>query len=447
MVTSANTLNYSPIDVEQGVIGAVLADPQLLLEVVAQLKPEYFQIRSMRMAWEAVIEMHSNGRAIDLMTLIEHLGPDGVASIGGQKVLVDAFDVVSTPDNIREYAAIIEDKWRGRELAKLFSKAQQILNRDGYEEGYACAQKGLIDLAANNESNGGFARFSDLVSNWFETVEEMQANPQLKDKNYLKTGYVDYDKSFGGLPNGMTILAGRPGQGKTSCAGNIAINVARQGKSVLFFSLEMSQAQVVTRLLSGITKIDSRRLEMGRIEEVEVPMAIKALEDSADLDLYLDESSTELGQIIAQIEQWRLRNERSPDLVVIDYLGLIKVAGVNPAQVKESATIVSRELSTYFTKRLQAPLLMLCQLNRGVEARDNKRPKMADLRDSGEIEQAAARIDMLYRDAYYNKDSEKGNIAELLTVKNRFGMVGTTELYFEPETTSFRNLAKTDQAY
>lgn len=435
-----NTLNYNPLDVEKGVIGAVLADSKLLPLVVGRLKPEHFQIRSFRLVWETLLKMHSKGSVIDLMTVIETMGYKVVQSIGGADVLIDAFDLVVAPDNVEEYANILEDRWRGRELARVLQETQKELGEKGFDAAYSKAQSALISLSAYGEK-GGFSHMSDLVSDWFAKVESLRENPELRERNYLPTGLKAYDDRYGGLPVGMTILAGRPAMGKTGLGVNIALNVAKAGKSVLIFSLEMTQSQLITRMLSGMAKVDSRRLEQGRLEDVEIEPTLAAVAEASGLDIYLDESATELGQIIAQIEQWRLQHGRSPDLVVIDYLGLIRVQGLNGDNAEyRSAGRVADELATYFTKKLNSQLLMLCQLNRGVESRTDKRPIMADIRDSGKIEQAAARIDFVYRDAYYHPDTAEANTTELITAKNRFGEVGTTKLYFESETTTFRDL-------
>lgn len=435
-------INYNPLDIEKGLIGAVLADATHLNAIAGRIQEKHFQIRTMRQIWSCVLAMHSARETVDLLTVTEKLGVDGVRALGGHQVLIDAFDTVATTENVEEYAKILEGRWRVRELSRLLAETKKILDSEGYDVAFDQAQAGLIGLSQYGDK-AGFTHISDLVADWFESVEEMQNNPELRERHYLPTGFLDYDKNYGGLPNGLNILAGRPAQGKTSLAVNMAVNVARQGKSVLFFSLEMSQAQLVTRILSSMSKIDSRRLEQGDLAEFEMPLALDAAGMASGLDIYLDEQCTELSQIIGQIEQWRLQHGRSPDLVVVDYLGLVKVAGVRGENVeRQSAGRVANELAVYFTKKLRAPLLMLCQLNRGVEGRQNKRPLLSDLRDSGEIEQAAARVDMVYRDAYYNPRTEDQNIGEIITTKNRFGTTGTVKLFFESETTTFHNLAK-----
>lgn len=433
--------NYN-LSVELGIIGSILQDSTILPLVQAKITPEHFSQKSLAKIYEHILEMNANGRIIDLMTVGDSLPPATLASIGGTDRLVACYDSVVSVGAIEEYVDILGEHWRKKQMAIALNETQNILKTSGFKEGFEHLQSALITLAGLG-SNGGFELLPDMMQDWYERLKELQLDPALKDRLYLKTGFKDYDLAYGGLAVGTSIIGARPAMGKTSYAICEALQIAAMGKTVLFFSLEMTPEQIQDRVGSVLSGIENRRLEIGDLngDVGEFEAAAHVLTQTAEMNFFIDGGATEIEQIIAAIERWRLVHQKDPDVVYIDYLGLIDVAGVKgegAARVK--AEVASQRLARYFTKVLKSRCRLLCQLNRGVESRENKRPNMSDLRDSGAIEQDAVKIDFLYRDDYYNPDTcEEPGIVEVITAKNRFGGCQTIKMVFEAETTSFKD--------
>ena len=437
---------YNALEIEKAVIGAALTDEVALASAIEQIDVRHFEIKAMRSIWEAVAKMFRAGEPVDAVTVAEELGPTGLARIGGSGVIFDACDSVANFANVGQYLKRLGDRYKSRQLSKLGAIVKDALEKEGFDSAYEQAQSHLISLGEDG-GKAGFSSGADVALDWYGRISELKDFPEKLEEIYLPTGFPAYDQKYGGLPHGISILAGRPAMGKTSLALSVVINAAKLGKSILFFSLEMSQSQLMTRLVSGVSGIESRKLEMGTFLDEESPVVFGAIQQIAEWDLYINESAYTLGQIKSQIEQWRLLNGRSPDLVIIDYLGLVQVSNVKGENAdRVAATRTMKTLSVYFTK-MERPLLMLCQLNRDVEQRSDKRPQLADLRDSGEIEQSAVRVDCLYRDEYYNPATERPGIAELLTRKNRFGPCGEVLLSFDPNTTNFSTYIKEGANY
>jgi len=423
-------------DIEKAVIGAVLSEPNLMGEALS-LPPDLFQVKGTRTLWEGILSLSNEGKSLDPVLLSEKIGAKEMVAIEGESLILNCFDSASV-GSFPDYVEQLKSRKHKRDFKQVLQQASSQIEND-LATAKQTVQNGLIQLSGLGEK-AGFVASGELMVSLLDDLIRLKENPELRSGLYLPTGFSDYDRAYGGLPQGLTILAGRPGMGKSALALTLSLNALRQGKDVLFFSLEMSSKQLMVRLTSTLSGIDSRRLEIGDIQDMEMGALMDASTQLSELPLHINEHATTLGEIKSQIEQWRIVNQRNPGLVVIDYLGLVQVPGMTGDAAKRVAVgKVCNELAVYFTKEVQAPLLMLAQLNRGVESQQDKRPSLSDLRDSGEIEQAAARVDFLYREAYYNPDTPKQSCTELLTKKNRFGACGTVELFFEPQTTSFHN--------
>jgi len=423
-------------DIEKAVIGAVLSEPNLMGEALS-LPPDLFQVKGTRTLWEGILSLSNKGKSLDPVLLSEEIGAKEMVAIEGESLILNCFDSASV-GSFPDYVEQLKSRKHKRDFKQVLQQAS-IQIEDDLATAKQTVQNGLIQLSGLG-ADSGFVSAGSILADLLGEVMMLRENPEERSNLFLHTGFSDYDKAYGGLPQGLTILAGRPAMGKTSYALSLALNVLRQGKDVLFFSLEMSKEQLMNRLLSSISGIDSLRITLGDLTDFEFESYVKASSQISDLPLEINERARTLPEIRGQIEQWRLVNQRNPGLVVIDYLSLIEVPGLKgESAMRVGVGKVCNQLSVYFTKDLKAPLLVLAQLNRGVEERTEKRPMLKDLRESGEIEQAAARVDFIYRDVYYNPDTPKQSCAEIITAKNRFGATGTTELFFEPQTTTFHN--------
>ena len=363
--------------------------------------------------------------------------------MGGTYTLAHIVDGTVSAVNIDRYADLVIEKWQWRAYRDAICESSNTFN-----DSFVVADKAALDGELSKITDrliklrglgagGGLIKSGDLAAELFEQIEERIVNPEKIYESYLPTGFNAYDRESTGIPVGLTTLAARPAMGKTAFALNLALNAAKAGKSVLVFSLEMTSEQLGIRLLASLAQIGSNRLERGRLEEPlgEPARLINAVEMLGNLPLEIDESAHTYEEILAVIENWRLTYGRSPDLVVVDYLQLIEMED-RRLDSRQKINRIVKGLGSYFTKTLKSSCVLLSQLNRGVEQRTDKRPLLSDLRESGEIEEASAVVLALYREAYYNKGCGHNEV-ELITLKNRFSGVGTVNLAFQPETSTF----------
>lgn len=430
--------NYNAKTAEGAVIGAILQDKTALPRLMPIVRPEHFSIATYRTIYEYLIGMNARDRAIDIVSVVEEMPLDQLSRIGGEKVLIQCCDSVIRFENAEQYAQAIVDKWKTRQLIEALQSAQSALGEGGRDEAIAKIQDAIIKInSENNDSQ--FATVGELMVQWFERFEAVLANPILAGELYLKTGFYDYDKTFGGLSVGTNILAARPKMGKTSYALCEAYQVAKQGKTVLFLTLEMPKEQLIRRFASLTSGIDSTRLDYAKLVDGEMPQVIQSLDESQSLDIHFLDAPTEVSELIARIEEWRLVNGRTPDLITIDYLGRMRAKGISLDEYSQMGYI-SKSLSEYFTSKIKRPCRLLHQLSRGVEQRTDKRPMASDLRGNGGIEQDATQVTMLYRHGYYCPDQDDGT-CEVICVANRENPTGTIKLLWVPETTRFLNMA------
>ena len=432
------------VDAEQRILGAILIDSEALMKVADSLRSDDFYREDHRIIYEHMLKLFEARKPIDLLTLTDALeSAKQLSFVGGASYIAALTAVVNSSANIQHYAALVRNKAMLRKLISAGSKITEL----GYKEDAEVdtvldeAEASLFNVSQTYLTNN-FTPISDILSEAFDRIDEIH-----KHKGALRgvpTGFKDLDNLLGGLQRSdLIILAARPSMGKTTLALNIAENAAIKGKSkVGVFSLEQSKDQLVDRLLSSQAGVDSWKLRTGNLSDDDFPRIGKAMGVLSESSIFIDDAP---GQSALEVmtKARRLQMEHGLDLVIIDYLQLMR--GRSQESRVQEVSEISRSLKV-MARELNVPVIALSQLSRAVEARDDKRPQLSDLRESGSIEQDADVVMFIYRDDYYHRDSEKKNIAEVLVRKHRNGPVGKVELYFQGSQTSFRNLDKRTKA-
>jgi len=433
------------VEAEQAVLGAILLDGEALVSVQERISQDDFYRTSHRLIFEAMVELSEEGEPVDLVTLTAKLkDKQQLEEAGGVRYLTELANAVPTAANVDYYASIVEEK---AILRRLIRAATQIVS-DGYAGGedvgllLSDAEQRIMEVA-NRRSVSGFKPIREALMEVFERVETLYQ--QKGAITGIPSGFADLDKMTSGFQKSdLIIVAARPSVGKTAFALNIAQNVGVRAKqTVAIFSLEMSAAQLVQRMLCAEANVDAGRMRTGYLEPddwTKLTMAIGALSEA---NIYIDDSP---GITVADIRAKcrRLKREKGLGMIVIDYLQLIAGRGRPGDNRQQEVSEISRTLKQ-IARELNVPVIALSQLSRGVEQRQDKRPMMSDLRESGSIEQDADIVAFLYRDDYYNKESEKKNIIEIIIAKQRNGPVGTVELVFLKNFNKFVSLEKFHQ--
>ena len=428
------------LDAEQSVLGAMLIDADCIKDVMDKLAPEDFYIQQNRDIFETIYTMFSYALPIDGVTVAEEMQKNGTFNENTtRKYLADLVDFIPTSANVSAYVKIIQDKSLLRSLAK---SAGEILTmtQEGLGEASdileAAEQK--VYAIRRGQSAQEMVPLRQVLPDVLDRLGEMSEH-----ENHLpglSTGLSAIDQKITGLnKSDLILLAARPGMGKTSLALNVALNVAREGKTVAVFSLEMSREQLATRLLSSEALVENNRLRTGLLRETDWEKIAGAATVLNRLDIRIDDNPL---LSVADMNA-KCRRLEGLALVVVDYLQLMTSAGGGRGGENRQQVVsdMSRMLKI-MAKELNVPVICLSQLSRANEKRDDKRPMLSDLRESGAIEQDADIVLFLYRDDYYNEDSEKHNIAECIVAKNRHGETGKVELRWMPEYTQFSTLDK-----
>ena len=427
---------------EQAVVGSMLIDPRCVPEVLEKLKPDEFYIKLNRDIYETMYAMFSYGQTIDPVTVLDQMRVRGVWQADSENYLAELMRVTPTAANVLEYAAIVRD----RALLRRLGEAADEINNTVYEgsgeaESVLEAAERRIYALRQGRNVGGLVPVSSVVQNVFDTMSEAASSGNKIPG--LSTGLPDLDRTILGLNKSELILiAARPGMGKTSIALNIALHVGMNlGKTIAIFSLEMSREQMVTRLLSRAALVPSQNLLTGQLSEQQWKKVADAAQTLSMADIRIDDNPT---LTVADMNA-QCRRVQKLDLVVIDYLQLMQSAGSGHSWSNESRTQAVSDMSRMLkimAKELNVPVICLSQLSRANESRQDKRPMLSDLRESGAIEQDADVVIGLYRDGYYNKECENPNLAEAIVLKNRKGQTGTVELSWLPEYTTFGSVEK-----
>lgn len=430
-------------EAEAAVLGAVLMENRSLNECLSIIGPDDFYSDRNKLIFLALCELSDKGKPIDGILLSNHLKERGqLDRIGGQLYISDLLDSTISSANVAHYARIIKDKAILRAIIKAAGEmADHAFSINGEGPGVVLdeAMRSLMDISIDRRRHD-VRDAKDISKATFKAIEERHENTNFISG--LSTGFNELDRWTSGLQKSeLIIVAGRPGMGKTALGVNIVENVVLAGVPAAVFSLEMSSEALMTRIFSSLANIDSRRLRCGRISDSDWPRLVEIVHDISAAPLFIDDSSV-LTPMQLKAKARRLKIDKGIGLIVIDYLQLMTGTGKTESREREIAEI-SRSLKA-LAKELHIPIIALSQLNRAVENRSKKEPSLADLRESGAIEQDADVIIFLYRDEVYNKseDNPERGLAEISIAKQRNGPTGAFKMRFSAELTRFYNLEK-----
>lgn len=427
------------LEAEQSVLGSVLIDPECISEIASILRPEDFHVSVNREIYEIMLTLFQQSEAIDLVTVLDKMEASEVMEEKeGKAYLFQLTQLVPSTANVLKYADIVKQK---SYLRQLIDASKEITEScfEGAEDVPAvidAAEQRIYDIS-HSRAVGGLIPLKEIL---LETYDRIHAIAQGNGEEFkgLETDYYDLDAIITGLNRSdLIFLAARPGMGKTSFALNIARNVAlKYKKTVAFFSLEMSRSQLVERMLSSEALIDSTKLRTAELSEEEWTKLARAAVILSEAPIKFDDTS---GITVTEMKA-KLRREKNLGLVVIDYLQLMQSGRRVENRVQEISQI-TRSLKI-MAKELDVPVITLSQLSRAVESRTEKRPMLSDLRESGSIEQDADMVLFLYRDDYYDRETEEKNQAQVIVAKNRHGSTGEADLIFLGQYTRYFNKEK-----
>ena len=430
------------IEAEQAILGSMLTDQDAVTDAIEKLKPEDFYREDNKYIFQAIMALYTRGEPVDIITVKDELtSMQKFEAVGGIEYLATLPDKVPLVSNADKYISIVEEKSLLRKLIKTADEIQKL----GYEQTEEIdnimdqAEKRIFDIM-QGKNQKGYTPIKDVLVETFAELEKLYN--QKEPITGVPTGFADLDYKTAGLHDSDLILvAARPAMGKSAFALNIATYAAINAKvPVIIFNLEMSKAQLVNRMLCSEAMVDSNKIRTGKIDEEDWMKLATALGPLSEAPIYIDDTP---GISVAEIRAKcrRLKLEKNIGLVVIDYLQLIQGSGKRNASREQEISEISRSLKI-LAKELNIPVIAISQLSRAAEARQDHRPMLSDLRESGAIEQDADIVMFLYRDDYYNQDSEKKNIAEVILAKHRAGSTGTVELLWMGNFTKFANLDK-----
>lgn len=424
------------LEAEQTVLGALLLDPESLSVAMEYIKPDSFYVTKHRDLFAIIIRLFTLGVNADIITVINEAVKDGIfeSTTAGKEYLASIMEGVPTTKNIESYCKIVEEKYY---IRSLITTAREIIEASSAGQESASqlldyAEQKIYDIRKGKASDG-LTRIDEVV---LEAYDELGRKSGPDKEQYLgaKSGFSDLDSVITGLnKSDLLIVAARPAMGKTSFVLNIASNVARRNKDmeIVIFSLEMSKEQLVTRMLSSESLVESEYLMKGNISGEQWTKLAEGAERLSEMNVYLDDTA---GITVPQMKA-KLRRLKNPGLVIIDYLQLMNSSRRIDNRVNEISEI-TRQLKL-MAKELNVPVITLSQLSRTVESRTDKRPILSDLRESGSIEQDADIVMFLYRDGYYNKENPDQTLAECIVAKNRHGETGTVNLRWNGQYTLF----------
>ena len=429
------------IEAEQAVIGSMLTDQDAVMTAVERLKSDSFYREDNKLIFEAIVNLYNRSEPIDLITVKDELTSMGnFEKVGGFQYLATLPDKVPTTANVQKYVNIVDEK---ATLRKLIKTANEIIDlgynpTEDVEDIMAGAEKKIFDII-QNKNQKSYSPMKDVLIESFTKLEELYNQKSVVTG--IPTGFIELDYKTAGLHGSDLILvAARPAMGKTAFALNIAANAAiRANVPVALFSLEMSKEQLVNRVLCMEAMVDSNKVRTGKLEEDDWSKLAGVVGPLSESGIYIDDTP---GISIMEIRTKcrKLKMEKNIGLIVIDYIQLIQGSGKKNSSREQEISEISRSLKI-LAKELNVPVIALSQLSRAVEQRPEHRPMLSDLRESGAIEQDADIVMFLYRDDYYNPDSEDKDIAEVIIAKHRGGSTGTVKLLWMGSYTKFVNLA------
>ena len=415
------------VEAEQSVLGSILLDKEAMISVSETLVPEDFYKEAHKVIYESMLKLYNSQSEIDLITLTDELRDQGyLDDIGGIAYITSLSTVVPTTSNIKYYVNIVKEKSISRQL---ISAANDIINL-GYDGSAKVeyvlenAEKKIFDISQERATND-FQPINQVISEALSMLENLYE--EKNDVTGLTTGFRDLNKKINGLQRSdLLLIAARPAMGKTAFALNLVQNAALKGDaSVAVFSLEMSKEQLVQRMIASQSTVELKKIKTGTLADNDWPRITDGMAILSGAKIHIDDTpGIKISELRSKCR--KLKIEKGLDLVLIDYLQLMEGEGQNESRQQEIAKI-SRSLKI-LAKELDCPVVALSQLSRAPEQRADHRPMLSDLRESGSIEQDADIVMFLYRDEYYNPDTEKKNIGEVIVAKNRHGETGTVEL-------------------
>ena len=434
-----NQMPHSP-QAEQAVLGSMLIDADCGKDVMDQLQTQDFYLRTNRDIFETIYQMFVYSKPIDGVTVAGEMEKNGKSNEQTRSYLVQLMEVTPTSANVMEYVRIVQEKSLMRQVAFAAGRITAMVQQGTGSAGDMLeAAEQRIYAIRRGRSAQGMVPVSMVLGDVMSQLAELSARGG-KSVPGLSTGLSAVDAKINGMnKSDLLLLAARPGMGKTSMALNVALSAAREsGKTVAIFSLEMSKEQLVTRLIASEGLVENQRLITGNLRESDWQRIAEAASALSCMDIRIDDNPL---LTVADMNA-KCRRLENLGLVVIDYLQLMTSAGgkgYSGENRQQAVSDISRMLKI-MAKELQVPVLCLSQLSRANEKREDKRPMLSDLRESGAIEQDADIVMFLYRDDYYNADTEKRNVAECIVAKNRHGETGKVELRWMPEYTAFGTL-------
>ena len=429
------------IEAEQSVIGSMGMDAEAIVLASEIISGDDFYNKQYGVVFDTMVELHNGGKPVDIVTLQNSLKEKNVpAEVSSLEFIRDLVTAVPTSANIKSYATIVAEKSTLRKLIRLMDEIENscYAEKEPLEDILEDTEKRVFNLV-QKRNTGEFVPIRQVVMNAMEKIEKAAKNKG--SVTGIPTGFLDLDSRTAGLqPSDLILIAARPSMGKTAFVLNIAQHVAfKQNMTVAIFSLEMSKEQLVNRMFSLESKVDAQDLRTGQLSEADWEKLIESAGTIAQSNLIIDDTpGISIAEMRSKCRKYKMDHDLK--LIIIDYLQLMSGSGKSDSRQQEISDI-SRSLKA-LARELSVPVISLSQLSRAVEQRPDHRPMLSDLRESGAIEQDADVVMFIYRDDYYNHETEKKNVAEIIVAKQRNGPIGTVELVWLPNYTQFANMKR-----
>ncbi len=428
------------VDAEMSLIGAILIDEETLADISEHVKPQDFYDRRHGIIYDAIMRLFEKNKPVDLLTLTDELKRKSeLDEIGGSAYLTELTNYVPTAAHAESYAEIVAQKAVRRRLIKASGSISEL----GYDESTTTQEllqqaEAELFTVSDQSLKQDLVSLESILTESFDRIEELHRNKG--SLRGIRTGYRDLDNMTAGLQRSdLIILAARPAMGKTTLVTNLMYNVATIAKQpVLFFSLEMSKEQLVDRMLADASGVDSWNIRTGNLSDEDFSKLSEAMGEMAEAPIFIDDTPG-VSVLEMRTKARRAAHEQPLGLIIIDYLQLMQGSGRHDGNRVQEVSEISRGLKL-LARELDVPVIALSQLSRSVENRSPQIPQLADLRESGSIEQDADIVMFIYREAYYNPETERENVTDLIIAKHRNGPVGRVELYFHPERLRFMSL-------
>lgn len=428
------------VDAEMSLLGAVLIDEEVLADVSEHVKPADFYDKRHAVIYGGMMRLYEKHKPVDLLTLTDELKrKNEIEAVGGSAYLTELTNYVPTAAHAEAYSEIVAQKAVRRRLIKASAEISEL----GFDEEFGTQElleKAEAELFAvsDQSTKQDLVSLENILTDSFDRMEELHRNKG--SLRGVRTGYRDLDNMTAGLQRSdLIILAARPAMGKTTLVTNLAYNIATINKlPVLFFSLEMSKEQLVDRMLADASGVDAWNIRTGNLSDEDFSKLSDAMGEMAEAPIFIDDTPG-VSVLEMRTKARRIAHEQPLGLIIIDYLQLMQGSGKSDGNRVQEVSEISRGLKL-IARELNVPVIALSQLSRSVESRSPQIPQLADLRESGSIEQDADIVMFIYREAYYNPETERENVTDLIIAKHRNGPVGKVELYFHPERLRFMSL-------